>query len=246
MPSPDTSPILSVRNLSTGYGKKQVLFDVSLDVMHGEIIFITGGNGSGKSTLLKAIYGLLPVWGMQAKILYRPDPDGPLISTSAPEANLGNGLAYLPQKNAVFEDLTVEDNLRIAGRVICGRRQFSARRNEVLELLPTLVTMLNRKPETMSGGERKMVALAMVLLHKPKILMLDEPTAGLTQKNIAVIYNALRKVSENIKLALVVVEHQQNEGSFLSRRFCRMRLGVLSDIVNTLEDAQAGFDVEVV
>lgn len=73
------APILSVRNLSAGYGKKQVLFDVSLDVMPGEILLITGGNGSGKSTLLKAIYGLLPPWNTDSEINFRPDPEGPVI-----------------------------------------------------------------------------------------------------------------------------------------------------------------------
>jgi ABC-type multidrug transport system ATPase subunit len=73
-------PILTVRNLSTGYGKKQVLFNVSLDVMPGEILLITGGNGSGKSTLLKAIYGLLPPWNTDAEIVFRPNPDGPALA----------------------------------------------------------------------------------------------------------------------------------------------------------------------
>lgn len=118
------NPILSVRKLSTGYGKKQVLFDVNLDVMPGEVVLITGGNGSGKSTLLKAIYGLLAPWNADAEILFRPDPDGPAVSTYPPSDNLSKGLAYVPQKNAVFEDLTVEDNLRLAGHILRSSRRW--------------------------------------------------------------------------------------------------------------------------
>ena len=112
------APILSVRKLSVGYGKKQVLFDVNLDMMPSEVLLITGGNGSGKSTLLKAIYGLLHPWNADAEILFRPIPDSPALNTTPPTLNLSKGLAYLPQKNAVFDDLTVEDNIRLAGHTL--------------------------------------------------------------------------------------------------------------------------------
>src|SRR5438552_4022741 len=102
MPLTDMAPILSVQNLSTGYGKKQVLFGVSLDVMPGETLLITGGNGSGKSTLFKAIYGLIPPWNPDAKIVFRPDPEGANLTTSPSTFNLSKGLAYLPQMNSVF------------------------------------------------------------------------------------------------------------------------------------------------
>src|ERR1700730_13633131 len=117
----DVAPILSVRHVSTGYGKKQVLFDVSFDVMPGEILLITGGNGSGKSTLFKAIYGLVPPWNADATIAFRPDPEGANLTTHPSTLNLSKGLAYLPQMNSVFTDLTVEDNLRLAGYLLKDR-----------------------------------------------------------------------------------------------------------------------------
>ena len=101
MPLSDTPPILSVRKLSTGYGKKQVLFDVSLDVMPGEIVLITGGNGSGKSTLLKAIYGLLPPWNGDAEILYRPDGTGSAISTINTSFNLSQDQSSLTESDPI-------------------------------------------------------------------------------------------------------------------------------------------------
>lgn len=209
MPSSDTLPILSVRNLSTGYGKKQVLFDVSLDVMPGEIVLITGGNGSGKSTLLKAIYGLLPAWNDDAEILYRPDRNGSAVSTSIATDNLAQGLAYLPQKNAVFDDLTVEDNLRLAGHILRDVNEFANRRDEVLTSLPVLATLLKRKPEKMSGGERQMVALGMVLLHRPRLLLLDEPFGGLDNHAVEYMERILGDLHQNKVMSLVVIEHRR-------------------------------------
>lgn len=226
------APILSVRNLSTGYGKKQVLFDVRLDVMPGEILLITGGNGSGKSTLLKAIYGLLPPWNADAEIVFRPNPDGPALNTQPATFNLSKGLAYLPQKNAVFDDLTVEDNLRLAGHTLRDHGEFAARRDEVLASLPALNPLLRRKPEKMSGGERQMVALGMVLLHRPKLLLLDEPTAGLDALNAELVLKTLGGANADKGLPLVVVEHRRHECAALGGRLVRLRLGKLeSDLI---------------
>jgi len=210
-PSPDTQPILAVRHLSTGYGKKQVLFDVSLDVMPGEIVLITGGNGSGKSTLLKAIYGLAPPWNADAEILFRPDPSGPVVSTRNPTNNVAQGLAYLPQKNAVFDDLSVEDNLRLAGHILRDGEEFGNRRKEVLTSLPAIVPLLKRKPEKMSGGERQMVALGMVLLHRPRLLLLDEPFAGLDTEKLSLLMKIINEIHRQQKLTLVIVEHRRTE-----------------------------------
>lgn len=221
------APILSVRNLSTGYGKKQVLFDVCLDVMPGEILLISGGNGSGKSTLLKAIYGLLPPWNADAEILVRPDPVGPALNTHPPNRNLTIGFAYLPQKNAVFDDLSVKDNLRLAGHTLRNHHEFAVRCDEVLASLPALRPLLRRKPDKMSGGERQMVALALLLIHRPRLLVLDEPTAGLDSRNSDAILGTLRAAHATMQLTLVVVEHRRRECAALGGRLCHMRLGHL-------------------
>lgn len=223
------APILSVRNLSTGYGKKQVLFDVSLDVMPGEILLITGGNGSGKSTLLKAIYGLLPPWNADAEIVFRPNPDGPALRTQPATLNLSKGLAYLPQKNAVFDDLTVEDNLLLAGHTLPNGKEFVARRDEVLAPFPALRPLLRRKPEKMSGGERQMVALAMVQLHRPRLLLLDEPLAGLDSNNLHLLAGIIRGIHQQRGLALIIVEHRVTEFAALAHRTLRFRLGVIAE-----------------
>lgn len=223
------NPSLTVHNLSTGYGKKQVLFDVNLVVMPGEILLITGGNGSGKSTLLKAIYGLLPAWNADAKIIFRPDPDGPVLSTQSATLNLQNGLAYLPQKNALFDDLTVEDNLRLAGHTLRDRAEFAARREEVLASLPALSPLLRRKPEKLSGGERQITALAMVLLHRPRLLLLDEPTAGLDSAHVSAVSSLLQVLNKQSALSFLIVEHRVDPFASLPHRRLFMRLGRLDE-----------------
>lgn len=221
-------PILSVRHLSTGYGKKQVLFDVSLDVMPGEIVLITGGNGSGKSTLLKAIYGLVSPWNGDAEILYRPDQNGATISTSTATNNLAQGLAYLPQKNAVFDDLSVEDNLRLAGHILRDNKEFARRCEEVLASLPAIVPLLKRKPEKMSGGERQMVALGMAMLNRPRLLLLDEPAAGLVQTNVDVLIACLIDLQKSTSITTVLVEHRIPKRHAIFSGVVNMKLGKLA------------------
>ena len=230
------APILSVRNLSTGYGKKQVLFGVGLDVMVGEILLIAGGNGSGKTTLLKAIYGLLPPWNADAEILFRPDSDGSVFKTRPPFLNLSKGLAYLPQKNAVFDDLTVEDNLRLAGHTLRDRREFAARREEVITALPALRPLFSRKPEKMSGGERQLVALGMVLLHRPRLLLLDEPTAGLDSTHVSAVTTLIESLNKELALSFLVLEHRVDPFVSLPHRRLVMRLGNLETPLGIGED----------
>ncbi|SRR6266568_7300270 len=221
------APTLSIRNLSTGYGKKQVLFGVGLDVMPGEILLITGGNGSGKSTLLKAIYGLLAPWNGDAEISFRPDPNSSAVDTRAVSLNLSRGLAYLPQKNAVFADLTVEDNLRLAVHTLHDRREIAARRDEVLASFPALSALLHRKPEKMSGGERQMVALAMVLQNRPKVLMLDEPTAGLAEPIAVDVFQLISGLRKSHGFTALVVEHRVGLAHSVANRVMSLHLGHL-------------------
>ena len=227
-------PILSVQNLSTGYGKRQVLFKLSLDVMHNEIVLITGGNGSGKSTLLKAIYGLLPAWNAEAEIVFRPCPNASAIDTRQANNNLKNGLAYLPQKNAVFDTLTVEDNLRLAGHILRDRNLFDKRRDEILTTLPKLASLLGRKAERMSGGERQMLALAMTLLHRPRLILLDEPTAGLGYELAQEIYVTLREIRKNSASTIIVVEHRKDSASLNPDWIARVNFGRLQPPIDNL------------
>lgn len=232
MISTEMAPILSVRKLATGYGKRQVLFNVSLDVMPGEVLFVTGGNGSGKSTLLKAIYGLLQPWNADAEILFCPDPTGPTFNTQPANLNLSKGLAYLPQENAVFDDLTVDENLRLAGHSMSSSQDFVTRCDEIIDLLPVLKNLLRRKLDKMSGGERQIVALAVVLLSRPKLILLDEPFASLDENMVAYLGNVFSKLHNIEQVTLVIVEHRLWNFSLSVSRRIELTLGNVHAIEN--------------
>jgi branched-chain amino acid transport system ATP-binding protein len=205
-----------------------VLTSVSFDVMPGESFLIAGANGSGKSTLLKAIFGILAPWG-DGRIIFRPDPMGPALSTRPTFRNLAKGLAYLPQKSGVFDDLTGRENLDVAGRGLSDARLLASRREEVLAFLPAVRQLLNRRVDIMSGGERQMVALAMAMLHRPRLLLLDEPTAGLSPDNVQGITEVLRRTAEDSQTrSLVIVDHQFPDGLSWITRIAKMESGHLA------------------
>ena len=164
--------IVQVNKLNTGYGKYQVLYDFSLEVMQGEIVSIIGPNGSGKSTILKSICGLLPVWKGDINFLGRS------IKGRSVSKNIETGLTFSPQGNRVFNELTVMENFEIAGFHM-QKEDFKKRLNETVELFPILEDRLQENAGNLSGGEQQMLALARALIPKPKLLLLDEPSLGL-------------------------------------------------------------------
>jgi branched-chain amino acid transport system ATP-binding protein len=161
--------MLRVEHVTTGYGKKQVLTDVSFEVAKGDIALLTGGNGSGKSTVLKTIYGLLKPWTREGKITFEEIG----ITASLVSAMIQHGIVYMPQKKNVFEDFTVEENL-LTSAGIYPKAKAKERVQKVYEILPVLETMRKRTPFNMSGGERQLLAFGNVLVHSPKLVLLDE------------------------------------------------------------------------
>lgn len=216
--------MLKIDNISTGYGKKQVIFDISFEVNKGDIILLAGSNGSGKSTLLKAIYGLLPIWN-DGKIYF----EGENITGKSTSLLLKKGLLYIPQKNNLFEDLTVKENLEMAGLTL-DKKVLKERIEYVLSVFPTLKEFLNRAPMKMSGGERQLLTLAMAMLHKPKLILLDEPLTGLSPKNVSFVIENLLLLKEKKEITLIVVEHRVNECLQVANRVIGLKLGkVISD-----------------
>ena len=213
--------MLKVEHISTGYGTKQVLFDVSLEVKQGEIVLVIGSNGSGKSTLLKAIYGLLPLFGENnGNIIF----DGESIVGEKPYQLIQKGLVYVPQKNNVFDQLTVRENLEVAATHLQNKIQIKRRISKVFETLPRLVALQSRKPFNLSGGERQQLALGMALVQEPKLIMLDEPGAGLAPatwgKNIEIFKN-LNKDG----ITFLLVEHKVKESFEMADKIVGLKLG---------------------
>ena len=211
--------MLKVQNISTGYGKKQVLFDVSLEVKQGEIVLLAGSNGSGKSTLLKAIYGQLQPW-YDGQFFF----NGENFTGKATATLLKKGLLYIPQKNNLFEDLTVKENLEIAGLTI-DKKQLMQRIKDVLSIFTTLVPHLHRTPMKISGGERQLLTLAMAALHQPIMILIDEPFNGLSPQNINLVTQNLEVLNKKSGITFLIVEHRVKECLQIANRVIGLKLG---------------------
>jgi branched-chain amino acid transport system ATP-binding protein len=198
----EQSPVLVVRDVEGGYGDQQILRGVSLQVARGELVVIVGPNGAGKSTLTKTIVGLLRCWSGSI------DFDGTPAHGRRPDQLARAGLAYVPQLDNVFRDLTVEENLLLAGHLAKRRRRASIAK--VLEMFPTLVRHKATKAGALSGGERQMVAMARAMLLEPRLIVLDEPTAGLSPQMGEAVFDKLHELREQ-GMALLVVEQNVEE-----------------------------------
>jgi ABC-type branched-subunit amino acid transport system ATPase component len=169
------APSLQALRITSGYGGVPVIRDVSISVGPGEIVAIIGPNGAGKSTLLKSLVGILKL--NSGRVLLGDDD----VTGRSPEDLARRGVGYVPQVNDIFEPLTVLENLEMGGYLLSGAK-VKARVKEVGAVFPQLPPMLTRRADKLSGGERKMLAIARVLMLDPKVLILDEPTANLSPK----------------------------------------------------------------
>lgn len=188
--------MLIVDNISTGYGKKQVIYDVSFKVNIGEVVLLTGGNGSGKSTLLKAIFGLLPLW--KGNVYFNDEN----ISNFSSSVFVKKGLVYIPQSNNFFEDLTVEENLKVSGHFY-NKNSFKERIDKVYNI-SKLYNLRKRKPFNLSSGERKLLVFGCALMHRPHLILFDEPLSGLDAENqrmISIIIQSMPNIS------YLIIEH---------------------------------------
>ncbi|WP_290648226.1 ABC transporter ATP-binding protein [Aquisalimonas sp.] len=202
-------PLLKAEGVTAGYGDMEILRDVDLEVGAAEIVSLIGPNGAGKSTLMKTIFGLLTP--KSGTITYRDKP----IHGRKPHEIVTLGLCYVPQVANVFVTLTVEENLDMGGYLLTAR-EIPERRERVYEFFPKLRERRRQRAGKMSGGERQMVAMGSALMLQPDLLLLDEPSAGLSPKLVDEIFaNILRinaagpavlMVEQNAKKSLEVAD----------------------------------------
>ena len=193
------APLLSVTDLSTGYGKIMALRGLSLVVAPASIVCVLGANGAGKTTLLRALSGLLPFASGSASFAGRS------VANMAAEDVVRLGIAHVPQGRMVFGQLSVRDNLTLGGftRPAAEVRHDTER---VLTYFPRLKERLAQRAGTLSGGEQQMLAIARGLLSRPKLLMLDEPSMGVAPILKDFIFDTLREIRDKEQLTLLVVE----------------------------------------
>jgi branched-chain amino acid transport system ATP-binding protein len=191
--------LLQVEGLSAGYGKLQILSDISVTASSGEVTVVVGPNGSGKSTLLRAISGLASLFGGKVML------DGRGIYGMPSHEIARMGIAYLPQTENVFTNLSVQENFRLAGYTV-RRRELDDKVKELYELFPRLRDYLRTRASNLSGGERQMLAMGMALVREPKVMMFDEPTASLSPKIATQVLEMITTLAKEHKITVILVE----------------------------------------
>lgn len=192
--------LLSARDIETGYGDLQVLHGVDVDVRTDEIVVVFGPNGAGKSTLLKALYKLLPLWNGTVSVA------GADVSGVPANEMVQHGVGYIPQVDNVFPNLTVAENLDIG---TLHAPDPAGRREELFELFPRLRDRADQDADTLSGGERQMLAMARALMPDPDLLFIDEPSAGLSPQLIERSFDHVARVRD-AGTAVLMVEQNVN------------------------------------
>ena len=185
--------MFEIKGLNVGYGKVQVLWDVSLRVEQGEIVTVLGPNGAGKSTLLQTALGLLKPMktGETDLITYRNQR----IDGLPPEEIVRLGIALITEEKNLFPDMTVLDNLKMGSYIKRAKIERTESLDLVFKLFPRLAERKNQMANTLSGGERQMVAIGRALMSKPDLLMVDEPSIGLQPLLIAKIFDTIREIN---------------------------------------------------
>jgi ABC-type branched-subunit amino acid transport system ATPase component len=208
---------LEVKDVYSGYGDTEILHGVSMYLKEGEIVTIIGPNGAGKSTLLKTIMGYLQPG--KGRILFR-DED---VTNLRPDKKVQKGIGYVPQLENVFPSLTVEENLEMGG-YIEDKRHVIERIEEAYELFPVLRERSRQRVRTMSGGQRQMLAMARALMTEPSLLLLDEPSAGLSPKVSAMVFEKIKEIHQAGK-AIIIVEQDAYQSLGISNRGYVLAMG---------------------
>ncbi|MBK3801508.1 ATP-binding cassette domain-containing protein [Azospirillum brasilense] len=193
-------PVLEVRGLSAGYGKRAVVHDVDLTVRAGEIRVLLGHNGAGKTTLVRSVFGLLrPSAGT---VRYR----GEDITRRRCADNVKAGIALVPQGHGIFRSLTVRENLELGAYTAQDPAEIRANRDAVMDLFPILRERAGQIAGTMSGGQQQMLAMGMALMHRPDVMILDEPSIGLAPNLVQRVMEAIAEVNRALRMAVLMVE----------------------------------------
>jgi len=193
--------MLKVSGVNAGYGSFQALFDVSLEVNAGETVAVIGPNGAGKTTLLRVVSKLIDATTGEITMEARRLNDVPS------HAVIGYGIAHVPENRRLFPRLSVEDNLRMGSYVPSARAKFAERLDTMYALFPRLKERRKQLAGTLSGGEQQMCAIGRALMSGPKLLLLDEPSAGLAPVVVQSIFEVVRKMSAEGYTVLIVEQN---------------------------------------
>ncbi|GJD34936.1 ABC transporter ATP-binding protein [Methylobacterium aerolatum] len=202
--------MLTLEGVDTNYGAVAMLRDVSFAVGEGELVCILGPNGAGKTTTFRALSGLLPLARGRVRIM------GQDIAGLRTEALSGLGVGFVPEGRRLFPDITVRDNIRLGFEAQRGTG-FAARLEEMLELFPRVRERIGQRAGTLSGGEQAMVALARALIGKPRLVVMDEPSLGLSPKLIDEYFDTVAAVNRQGTTVLLIEQNAETALSIAHR-----------------------------
>ncbi|WP_410217153.1 ABC transporter ATP-binding protein [Paracoccus sp. (in: a-proteobacteria)] len=203
--------VIRISGLSAGYQPDlSILKDVDLTVGNGEFVVLLGPNGAGKSTLVKTVAGLVPVHGGSIRLR------GLDISAVPAHLRLRHGLAFVPQTENLFTQMTIRENLQLAAQIL-PKRQRSDRISAMMETFPDLAGRANTRAGSLSGGQRQMLAVARALIVDPQVLILDEPSAGLSPLMVSNVFDRLREIN-GMGITIVLVEQNVRAGLQVASR----------------------------
>ena len=213
-------PLLEVRRLRAGFGSQTIIHGVDLDVRTGEVTGLFGLNGAGKSVLLKVIAGVVPAWAGTIRL------NGLDISKLQAEQRVALGMAHVPQGRQVFPSLSVEQNLRVGAYTLRRRDRsaYAGRLEMVYDIFPRLAERRGQPAGTMSGGEQAMLAVGRALICDPKLVLIDEPSAGLAPGVVEDLLEVLLRV-RGLGLTMLLVEQNIRFGLRLSDKACLLQKG---------------------
>jgi branched-chain amino acid transport system ATP-binding protein len=198
---------LTIKRLSAGYGKMEILHDFDLSVSKAQSLCLIGPNGAGKSTILHSIYGFTNIFSGQIEI------DGKEITNLSPAEKLKSvGIAYILQDNSVFPDMTVEENLLMGGYIKDKTDESYEEAEKIFEKYERLRNRRNQPAKVLSGGERRLLEISRALVMKPSVLLVDEPSIGLEPRYIDMVFEILKDLQQNEKKTIILVEQNAKKG----------------------------------
>ncbi len=205
--------MLSLLEVSAGYGSLRALFDVSLEVAAGETVGVIGPNGAGKTTLMRVISGLLPPFAGSIALAGRS-----MVGVPAHRI-VEHGIAHVPENRRLFPRLTVEDNLRIGAFIPAARRRFAGQLAWIYDLFPQLAERRRQPAGTLSGGEQQMCAIGRALMSRPRLLLMDEPSAGLAPLVVEQVFGLIRRIRAEGLTVLIVEQNVQQVLDVVDRAY---------------------------
>ncbi len=214
----NSAPILSVVDLSTGYHKVKIVKRLRLTVFPAEIVCIIGPNGAGKSTVLRAVYGFLPCW--EGTLWFK----GEDITHLSVVKRVPKGMTLVHQDGNIFPNLTVQENLEMGGYLLKDAAERKARAQQIFDRLPSLSDKRKHAARSLSGGERQLLAIGMALMTEPDLLLLDEPSMGLSPQMMDRVFSWIIKIHEAGK-SILMVEQNAKQALEIAHRGYVLDLG---------------------